>query len=132
MKDPARPTAAATRPRGPHATASGAALVDVLIALVVLGLAAAAVTGTTLGAAGEGRTAALDGRRAELALRTADALRSGRFIVDSGASIVRSGGEGFEVVWARRDDVTPGAIEVEVRPVRGGASLRLAPARPVS
>lgn len=123
-----RPPTAGARSRV-HDT-DGIALADVMIALVVVGLAAAAVTATTLGATGHGRSAALDGRRAELALRTAEALRAGRIAADSGAVVVPSGGEDFEVVWARRDDVAPGAIEVEVRPVAGGSSLRFAPARP--
>jgi hypothetical protein len=102
-----------------------------MIALVVIGLGAAAVTATTRGATGDGRFAALEGRRAELALRTADALRTGRIAGDSGTSAALSGGENFEVRWVRRDDVAPGAIEVEVRSVGGGSSLRFGPARPV-
>lgn len=120
--DPGYPT----RARGTE----GIALAEAMIALVVLGLAAAAVTTTTLGATGDGRSAALEGRRAELALRTAEALRTGRIAGDSGAVAARSGGEDFEVRWIRRDDVAPGAIEVEVRSAGGGSSLRFGPARP--
>jgi len=109
----------------------GAALVDALIALVVLGLGAAAVSTTTLGASRGKRAAALDGRRAELAVRTADRLRTGLLSGSSGSFVAYVGGERFEVRYARRDDVSPGAIELAVGPASGGPELRLAPAAPV-
>jgi len=118
-------------PGGPEGRGTrGAALIDALIALVVLGLAATAVTGMTRGAADGGRAAALDGRRAELALRTVDRLRSGFLAGASGRFVVPVGGEAFDVRYARRDDVAPGAIELTVGPVTGGQQLRLSPARP--
>lgn len=109
----------------------GAALIDALIALVVLGLVAAAVGGMRLEAARNGRAAALDGRRAELALRTADRLRAGLLAGASGTLLVSVGGELFDVRFARRDDVAPGAIELAVGPVADGSLLRLSPASPV-
>ena len=109
----------------------GAALVDALIALVVLGLGAAAVSATMLGASHGKRAAALDGRRAELAVRTADRLRTGLLSGSSGSFVASVGGERFEVRYARRDDVAPGAIELAVGPASGGPQLRLAPAAPV-
>lgn len=109
----------------------GAALVDALIALVVLGLAAAAVSATMLGASHAGRAAALDGRQAELAVRTADRLRAGLLPGASGSFVASVGGERFDVRYARRDDVAPGAIELAVGSALGGPRLRLTPAAPV-
>lgn len=106
----------------------GSALVDALVALVVLGVGAAAIAGMTRGAAEGRRAAALDGRRAELAMRTADRLRTGLLGGASGAFVARVGGEAFEVRYARRDDVAPGALELTVGSVEGGPRLRLAPA----
>lgn len=108
----------------------GATLVDALVALTVLGLAAAALTTLLLSSSGSARSAAREGRRAEVAQRTLDRVRSGLATADSGVLRGWPGGEGFEAVFVRRDTVAPGALEVRVRPIGGGPELVLEAARP--
>lgn len=125
MKTPGwRPLTSAAGPAG-----RGATVVEALVALIVLGLAAIAVTGLLLAATGGARAAALEGRRAELAQRAADFVRAGLAPEATGTFRASIGGEVYEAVYALRDDVAPGAIEVTVAPP-GGAALTLGAAQP--
>jgi type II secretory pathway pseudopilin PulG len=106
-------------------------LVEAMVALVVLGLAAAALIGLLLTATGGARSAAVEGRRAELAQRAGDLARTGQASGAAGTIRRTIGGEVYEAVYARRDDVSPGALEVTVTRLDGGGSLTLSPASSV-
>lgn len=108
----------------------GATIVDALLAVIVLGLGAAALTTLLLSSSGDARSAALEGRRAELAQRALDRVRSGLETADSGVVRGRPGGEDLEAVFVRRDTVAPGAVEVRVQPIGGDPELVLEAARP--
>lgn len=108
----------------------GSSLVGPLLALVFLGLGAIALSSMLLSTARGARATALEGRRAALALRTLDQVRSGMASGEQGVLRAWPDGEAYEAVWVRRDDLTPGAIEIRVASmVRGGAFV-LGPARP--
>ena len=108
----------------------GAALVDVLIAVVLVGIAVAALAGQVSSAVHAARQAAADGRRAELAQRLADRVRSGLEPADSGTMNASVGGAAHVGWFARRDGVAPGSVTFEARAAQGGAPLVLGAARP--
>lgn len=110
----------------------GAALVEALVGAVVLGLAAAALIGLLMSVAGGARSAAFVGRRAELAQRAADLVRSGHESGTTGTIRATIGGEVYEAAFARRDDIAPGALEVTVDRLDGGATLILSAASPAA
>lgn len=110
--------------------ARGVALIESLVAVVVLGLAAAALIGLLMSVSGGARAAAVEGRRAELAQRAADLVRAGRAPAATGTIRATVGGELYEAVYARRDDIAPGALEVTVDRPGGGRTLVLNAASP--
>lgn len=136
--DPVRLFGRSSRQTGPGPDgARGATLVEALIALVVLGLGAAALVGLLMSTAGGARSAAVEGRRAELAQRAGDLVRTGLASGDSGTIRATIGGEVYEAAYVRRDDVAPGALEVTVarrggsgRLVLGAATAVFLPAQP--
>lgn len=107
----------------------GFALVDVLVALAMLGIGAAAIAGLALNAVSEGRGAALEGRRAALGLEVADRLRAGLLSGDSGIVRVSVDGDAFEVEFVRRDSLAAGSLELSVRRADAAGSLRFGAAR---
>lgn len=108
----------------------GATLVEPLVAIAVLGLMAAALTGLLSSSTGVLRAAALEGRRAELAQRAGDLARAGLVGGAGGTIHARIGGEDYEATYAFRDDVAPGAIEVTASSP-GARTMTLAAARVV-
>ena len=108
----------------------GATVVELLVAVTVLGLVAAALTGLLSSSTGVLREAALEGRRAELAQRAGDLARAGLVGGVGGTIHARIGGEDYEATYAFRDDVAPGAIEVTAASP-GGGTMTLAAARVV-
>lgn len=123
-----RSTRRPTRAISPDPGARGVALIESLLAVVVLGLAAAALIGMLMSTSGGARAAAEEGRRAELAQRAADQVRAGRVTAPTGTVRATIGGEVYEAAYARRDDVAPGALEVTVERLGGGRMLVLAAA----
>lgn len=109
--------------------AAGFALLDVLVALTMLGLGTAAIAGLAMNAVAEGRSAALVGRRATLAVSVGDQVRAGLFPGDSGIVLTEVDGEAYEVEFIRRDALAVGSLELSVRRAEGGGSLRLGAAR---
>ena len=123
--------------RPPHATppddgARGAALVEAMVAVLVLALAGAALIGLLTSSTGTARSAAVEGRAAELAQRAGDLVRAGRVSGPAGTIRATFGGEAYEAAYARRDDVAPGALEVTVERLGGGRILVLNPASPAA
>ena len=108
----------------------GVALVEALVGMVVLGLTAVALIGLLTSAARGARSAAFVGRRAELAQRTVDLVRAGHATGTTGTIRATIGGEVYEAAYARRDEVAPGALEVTVDRLGGGATLVLSAASP--
>jgi len=108
----------------------GVALIEALVGMVVLGLAAAALIGLLTSAARGARSAAFVGRRAELAQRTGDLVRAGHASGTTGTIRATIGGEVYEAAYARRDEVAPGALEVTVDRLGGGGTLVLSAASP--
>ena len=117
-----------------HGGDRGGTVVESLVAITVLGLVAAALTGLLSSSTGVLRAAALEGRRAELAQRVGDLVRAGLVGGSSGTIHARIGGEDYEAKYALRDDVAPGAIEVTAASPGGGtmtlAAARVVPAAP--
>ncbi len=108
---------------------AGFALVDVLVALAMLGLGAAALAGLVMNVVAEGRTAAIEGRRAALGLRVADRLRAGLLSGDSGIVRISVDGDAYEVQFVRRDSLAAGSLELSVRRPEAGGSLEFGAAR---
>lgn len=109
----------------------GAGLLDVLIAVVVIGTCIAALAGQVLAVSAGARRAAVEGRRAELAQRLADRVRSGLAPEATGSVSRPVGGEAYEASFTRRPDVATGALELSARPAGGGGTLALSAALPV-
>ena len=91
--------------------ARGFALVEVLSALVVFGIGAAAVGGLALSVTTQGRQAAIEGRRAALGLGVADRVRAGLLAADSGVVRTSVDGQVYEVEFVLRDSVAVGSLE---------------------
>ena len=128
--DAVRPPGREPRPVVADPGTRGAALVESLVAVVVLGLAGAALIGLLMTATSGARAAAIEGRRAELAQRVVDLVRAGRTTATTGTIRATIGGEVYEAAYARRDDVDPGALEVIVGMPGGGRALVLGAASP--
>ena len=109
----------------------GTGLLEVLVAIVVLGACLAGVAGQLLAVRSGARRAAVEGRRAELAQRLADRVRSGMATGPAGALSVAVGGEAYGATFTRRDDVAPGAVEFSAAPASGYDGFALGPAQPV-
>lgn len=120
-----RPIGRSPRAIPPAAGARGAALVEAMVAVLLLALAGAALIGLLTSSTGTARSAAVEGRAAELAQRASDLVRSGRASGPAGTIRARFGGEVYEAAYARRDDVAPGALEVIVSRLGGGRILVL-------
>lgn len=116
----------------PGADARGAALVEAMVAVLLLALAGVALIGLLTSSTGTARSAAAQGRAAELAQRASDLVRAGRASHPAGAIRAAFGGEVYEAAYTRRDDVAPGALEVTVERLGGGPVLVLSPASPAA
>lgn len=107
----------------------GFALVEVLAAIVLFGIGAAAIGSLALNVATQSRQAAIEGRRAILALGVADRVRAGLLVADSGVVRISVDGEAYEVEFVRRDSLVAGSLELSVRRSNSGVSLRFGAAR---
>lgn len=126
MSPPARRRSAAPPSEG----ARGAALVEAMVAVLLLALAGVALIGLLTSSTGTARSAAARGRAAELAQRASDLVRAGRASGPTGTLRATFEGEAYEAAYARRDDVAPGALEVTVERLGGGRVLVLSAASP--
>lgn len=127
-----RPRRRRRRPPGPpgeSASGRGFALLDALIALVLLGLGAAALFGLLRAATAGERDAAFEGRRVEAAQRALDRLRGGQVTADTGTLRLLVGGESFEVAHALPGAGPGTGVRLRVAPADGGPGLDLGPAR---
>lgn len=118
------------RAGAPGFGARGAALVEAMVAVLVLALAGVSLIGLLTSSTRTARTAAVEGRAAELAQRASDLVRAGRSSGTAGTIRATFGGEVYEAAYTRRDDVAPGALEVTVERLGGGRILVLNPASP--
>ncbi|MFW6088440.1 MAG: type IV pilus modification PilV family protein [Gemmatimonadota bacterium] len=119
----------ATRQRPPDDGARGAALVEAMVAVLLLALAGVSLFALLTSSTRSARSAAAEGRAAELAQRASDLVRAGRLSGSSGTIRATFGGEVFRATYARRDDVAPGALEMTVEQPGGGRMLVLRAAR---
>lgn len=110
--------------------ARGAALVEAMVAVLVLALAGMALVGLLTSATGRASSAAAEGRAAELAQRASDLVRAGRASGPAGTIRATFGAEVYEVAYARREDIAPGALEVTVERPGGGRMIVLSAASP--
>jgi len=113
------------RPIRPANGSRGAALVEAMVAVLLLALAGASLIGLLRSSSGTAGSAAAEGRVAELAQRASDLVRAGRAPATAGTIRSTFGGEVYEAAYARRDDVAPGALEVTARRVGGDRMLVL-------
>ncbi len=122
------------RPRAipPEPGARGAALVEAMVAVLVLALAGVSLIGLLTSSTGSARSAAVEGRAAELAPRASDLVRAGRASGPAGTIRATFGEEVYEAAYARRDDVAPGALEVTVERLGGSRILSLSAASPAA
>lgn len=123
-----RPIRRSQRAIPPEPSARGAALVEAMVAVLLLFLAGVSLIGLLMSSTGNARSAAAQGRAAELAQRASDLVRAGRASGPAGTMRATFGGEIYEAVYARRDDVAPGALEVTVERLGGGRMLVLSAA----
>ncbi|HSM09911.1 MAG TPA: hypothetical protein VLA33_12985 [Gemmatimonadota bacterium] len=112
----------------PSDGARGAALVEAMVAVLLLALAGVALIGLLTSSTGTARSAAAQGRAAELAQRASDLVRAGRASGTAGTIRATFQREVYEAAYARRDDVAPGALEVTVKRLGGGRMLVLSAA----
>lgn len=112
----------------PEPGARGAALVEAMVAVLLLALGGVSLIGLLTSSTGSARSAAAQGRAAELAQRASDLVRAGRASGSAGTIRATFGGEVYEATYARRDDVAPGALEVTVERPDGGRMLVLSAA----
>ena len=112
----------------PSDDARGAALVEAMVAVLLLALAGVALIGLLTSSTGTARSAAAQGRAAELAQRASDLVRAGRASGTAGTIRATFQREVYEAAYARRDDVAPGALEVTVKRLGGGRMLVLSAA----
>lgn len=113
---------------GAGAGPRGAALLETMIAVLLLGLAGVSLIGLLTSSTGSARSAAVEGRAAELAQRASDLARAGRVLGPAGTIRATFGSEVYEAAYARRDDIAPGALEVTVERLGGGRILVLSAA----
>lgn len=112
--------------------ARGAALIEAMVAVLVLALAGMALIGLLTSSTGSASSAAAEGRVAELAQRASDLVRAGLASGPAGTLRATFGTEVYEVAYARRDDIAPGALEVTVERLGGGRMIVLSAASPAT
>ncbi len=127
---PAHGAGSADRVTNP--ASGGFALVEVLIVISLIGIAAAAAVTVVQATTGHARHASRLGRQATVAVRVASQARAGLEPADSVTSRLVIMGEAFEATMVRRDSLLPGAIEIRVvadgdRPVLVFETPRLDP-----
>lgn len=127
MRPPARRSPRAVPP---VPDVRGAALVEAMVAVLVLALGGVSLIGLLTSSTGTARSAAAQGRAAELAQRASDLVRAGRASGTAGTIRATFDGEVYEAAYARRDDVAPGALEVTVERLGDGRVLVLSAASP--
>lgn len=110
----------------------GFALVEALIVITLIGIAAAAAVTVVQATTGHARSASRLGRQATVAVRVAGRTRAGLEPADSVTSRFTIMSEAIEATMIRRDSLLPGAIEIRVvaghtRPTLVFETPRLAP-----
>ena len=103
----------------------GFALPELLLIVVLLGLAGAASIVLVRTSALRHRRALTDGRQASVAVRALDLLSAGLAQPDTGTVRVVSGGQEFDVQLITGDSILAGAIEIRVVGSRAGPELAL-------
>ena len=106
-------------------TARGFALAEVLLVVLLLGLAGAASIVLVRTAAMRGKRARLDGRQAAVAIRLLDQLAAGLVTRDSAVVRLVAGGQEFEVSLTAQDTILAGAFEIRVGGQSAGSDLVL-------
>lgn len=127
-----RPIRRPPREVSPGLGARGAALVEAMVAVLLLALGGVALIGLLTSSTRTARSAAVEGRAAELAQRASDLVRAGRASGPTGNVRGTFAGEVYEAAYTRRDDVAPGALEVTVERLGGGPVLVLSAASPTA
>lgn len=130
--EPVRPIGRPPRAIALDPGTRGAALVEAMVAVLLLALAGVSLIGLLTSSTGTARSAAVEGRAAELAQRASDLVRAGRASGPAGTIRATFGGEVYEAAYARRDDVAPGALEVTVERLGGGRMIVLSAASPAA
>lgn len=125
-----RPIRRPRRAAPPESGIRGAALVEAMVAVLLLALGGVSLIGLLTSSTRTARTAAVEGRAVELAQRASDRVRAQRASGAAGTIRATFGSEVYEAAYARRDDVAPGALEVIVERLGGGRVLVLRAASP--
>ncbi|MFQ5529799.1 MAG: type II secretion system protein [Gemmatimonadota bacterium] len=114
------------------ASRGGFALVELLIVVMLIGMAGAAAVTVVNATAVRARRAGLEGRQASVVVRVASRARAGPAPMDSMTRHLSVLGQSFEATVVRRDNLLPGAMEIRVVAGQGRPALvleapRLAP-----